>query len=891
MQILPLVTSSSQAAADGTQQSAAVASRQTARFASLLDKVRASMTAANGQTGVAQTGSTQTAAAQTGSLQTASSLSTDPVEAAGAPSQQELMQLLMTREDLADLHDDLVNQGFSEDEITALGEKIDSPTGMTWGEMMGAVKKKIAKTTSSEKKEVSNDDTVQLLGLFGKLGFTADQSQKMVDALANGQTDSVMAAVDAKVANLAADDTVSLTSTEMTTLGRVMNLSEAAQKRLTALFDQSDAASGLSGQGLSTAFGLVKNEILAQLGQENQSMAQFRQAASVVLDKAWQRQEDKLNSDKHQDDVARKAAQVVAMGGEKKTKTAVPTASQPGIDVLADVPEAGTSPLAQDAAAAASVANDEAQDGSSGSAKPSATTADRHASSRSDAHTSAAAAQSDAQISAATGNDAQAAVAAILADAAAAQDGGHIATTADMPDTAGAAVQTTGATTRNTAQTTSPASPAMLEALAELAAMRQASRTQTAATPDTPDTSDTTDATTARAAQQAAAAERSLGDALTGTTVSRQTAQAQADGASARTGQTTAPATDLSSPEALADAASFRPTLVLPQAAAAGQGAQAATVVRTDGAGVQTAGSELQGRASVVAAEQAAAWGQAATAGQTAQDSTDGAQELHREVAAHAAQRTQTATTQNATAVTAPSQAGDAGGNAGGFASGQQNGGAGSAFGHDGQEAGLETLSAKARQEKTAGRSSATTQSDVFQGLGLTDATTVSRAASAARTSDPALASRVARQLESGILRNVGQDAKQLTVTLTPEDLGSLDVTLTVKDKEVRAVIKADNPDTAAMLADQSAHIRKTLEDQGFKVTKFDVQSGIAQDNQSAWQSPEQHNQAREQREAMDRMRTSQRLVREGSLSLGADSLRVIPQAASAGNDRLDLFA
>jgi flagellar hook-length control protein FliK len=828
MQILPLVTSSSQAAADGTQQSAAVASRQTARFASLLDKVRASMTAANGQTGVAQTGSTQTAAAQTGSLQTASSLSTDPVEAAGAPSQQELMQLLMTREDLADLHDDLVNQGFSEDEITALGEKIDSPTGMTWGEMMGAVKKKIAKTTSSEKKEVSNDDTVQLLGLFGKLGFTADQSQKMVDALANGQTDSVMAAVDAKVANLAADDTVSLTSTEMTTLGRVMNLSEAAQKRLTALFDQSDAASGLSGQGLSTAFGLVKNEILAQLGQENQSMAQFRQAASVVLDKAWQRQEDKLNSDKHQDDVARKAAQVVAMGGEKKTKTAVPTASQPGIDVLADVPEAGTSPLAQDAAAAASVANDEAQDGSSGSAKPSATTAERHATSRSDAQTSAAAAQA-------------------------------------------------------AAQTTSPASPAVLEALAELAAKRQATPTQTA---------DTTDAATAQSGQQtAAAADRIVRDDLAGNPVSRQAAQAQADGASVHTGQTTAPGIDLSSPEALADAASFRPTLVLPQAAAAGQGAQAATVVRTDGAGVQTAGSELQGRASVVAAEQAAAWGQAATAGQTAQDSTDGAQELHREVAAHAAQRTQTATTQNATAVTAPSQAGDAGGNAGGFASGQQNGGAGSAFGHDGQEAGLETLSAKARQEKTAGRSSATTQSDVFQGLGLTDATTVSRAASAARTSDPALASRVARQLESGILRNVGQDAKQLTVTLTPEDLGSLDVTLTVKDKEVRAVIKADNPDTAAMLADQSAHIRKTLEDQGFKVTKFDVQSGIAQDNQSAWQSPEQHNQAREQREAMDRMRTSQRLVREGSLSLGADSLRVIPQAASAGNDRLDLFA
>ena len=671
MQILPLVTSSSQPDADGTQQS--VAASPSARFASLLAKARTATAAGNGQTAAAQAD-----VGKTGSLQTASALSSDPLEAANAPSQQDLMQLLMTREDLADLHGDLVNQGFSEDEITALGEKIDSPTGMTWGEMMGAVKKKIAKTTSTEKKAVSNDDTVQLLGLFGKLGFTADQSQKMVDALANGQTDSVLAAVDAKVANLAADDTVSLTSSEISTLGGVMNLSEAAQKRLTALFDHSDAASGLSGQGLATAFGLVKNEIVAQIGQENQSMAQFRQAASLVLDKAWQRQQGKINSDLHQDDVARKAAQVVAMGGEKNPKTSVvPTASQPGIDVLADVPEPGRSSLA-DAGVTAPAA------GASGNTTRSAATADR-----------------------------------------------------------------------------------------------QAVRT------------------------------------------------AQAQGANAA---------------------------------------------------VQAGGSELEGRAGGVAVEQAAAWEQAG------QESVDGAQGLHRKVATQTAQTAETASAQKPNAVAAVS----AGGDAGESASGQRDGGA---LGRGGQDGGLETLAGKAHQEKTSDRSSTTKLSDIFQGLGVTDATGAGHDASAAKVADPVLAARVARQLEGGILRSIGQDARQLTVTLTPEELGPLDVTLTVKDKEIRAVIKADNPDTAAMLNDQAAQIKKTLEDQGFKVTKFDVQSGIAQDNQSAWQSPEQHNQAREQREAMDRMRTSQRLAREGSLSLDADSLRFTPQAASAGSDRLDLFA
>ncbi|UJX39564.1 flagellar hook-length control protein FliK [Desulfovibrio sp. JY] len=665
MQILPLVTPRAQAAADAKQQNAALTSRQSAMFASLMQSVRDTTQASATQAGADRT-SASSAAAST-------STSTDPLSASDTPSRQDLMDLPLTREDLAALHDDLVDQGFSDDELAAMEQKVDSPEGLTWGEMMHEVEKKVSKTKSNEKKEVSNEDTVQLLGLFGKLGFTADESQSMVDSLGKGESEGVWSKISDKVASLGDDSSVSLSSSEMATLGRTMNLSEAAQKRLTALFDQSNAESGLSGQGLRTAFGLVKNEVLSQLGQEAQSMQAFRQAASVVLDKAWQRQQTKISSDLHQDDVARKAAQVVAMGGEKKAKPQdVPTASQPGIDVLADVPDAGTSPLTTDAA----------KDG---------------------------------------------------------QDSGQ-----------------------------------------------------------------------ARQAQQGG---------------------------------------------------------------------------RATGQSAQAAASELHGKAGAVATEQAVATGnQAATTGVGTQTASSGdtAQQ------AQASPKQTAATPQFA----AGNSNGNAAGNAGGFAAGQQGGGAGGSFEQNGQEGGWGEFWSKVRVDKSGGQATTGTGGNTAQTMAAMDAVNGSRQASQAKPFDAALAARAARQLETGILRNVGQDAKQLTLNLSPDELGKLSVTLTVKDKEVKAIIKADNADTAAMLHDQAAHIKKTLEDQGFKVTKLEVQTGAAQDNQTAWQSPEQHNQAREQREAMERMRSSQRLARSGgSIALDADASGFVPQAATSAASGLDLFA
>ncbi|WP_029457892.1 flagellar hook-length control protein FliK [Solidesulfovibrio alcoholivorans] len=654
MQILPLVTARDASSVNGGSLDAALTSRKSAMFASLLDNARASA-ATNSGTSVTDTASAGSLAATTSEAGAAQSETrATGQDAVSAHSDDDLMNLRMTREDLAALRDDLKNQGFSDDELAAMETKVDSESGMTWGEMMQTVEKKISKTEKSSKKEISNDDTVQLLGLFGKLGFTAEQSQKMIDSLAAGDTQSVLSAIDAKVAEHGADTSVSLGSDEMKALGRAMNLSDEAQSRLAALFDNSSASSGLSGQGLTTAFGLVKNELLAQLHQENQAMAEFRQSAAKVMDQAWLRESGKLNAGLHNDDVARKAAQAVAMGeavGAKKSET--PTAATQGVDVLADVPKQG-------------------------------------------------------------------------------------------------------------------------QGVASKAA------------------------------------------------------------ASSESGTTT----------------------------------------------------ELHGRAGAVAAEQAGLAGQgenAAQAGQTA----DAGQVRQDAGGKTAGQATQLASDQNAAGQNAGQNAGQSG----------QQGGAAGGFSHQtGQEGAWAELAGKIRMEKGAGTAAGGTATGAN---GQTAATMAAMDAVNAQTAgkttgkafDAAMAARVARQVETGILRNVGQDAKQLTLELTPEDLGKLSVTLTVKDKEVRAVIAADKADTAAMLNEQAAKIKQTLEDQGFKVTKLEVQTGIAKDNQNAWQSPEQHNMAREQRESAERMRSGQRLLQGGVSDFTGDGDGFVPPTTAGRAQGLDLFA
>ncbi|EGB15958.1 Flagellar hook-length control protein-like, C-terminal domain-containing protein [Pseudodesulfovibrio mercurii] len=123
-------------------------------------------------------------------------------------------------------------------------------------------------------------------------------------------------------------------------------------------------------------------------------------------------------------------------------------------------------------------------------------------------------------------------------------------------------------------------------------------------------------------------------------------------------------------------------------------------------------------------------------------------------------------------------------------------------------------------------------------------------------------APKVLKQVDQAVLKTLQNGAKQLTLQLTPENLGKLSVVLSVQGKEVSATIRTENSDAHKIITDNLQIIKNSLESQGLKVDKLDVQAGLA-DNQNYgnWFGESQHNLSRE-REAMVAMRNHMRSMR-----------------------------
>lgn len=132
--------------------------------------------------------------------------------------------------------------------------------------------------------------------------------------------------------------------------------------------------------------------------------------------------------------------------------------------------------------------------------------------------------------------------------------------------------------------------------------------------------------------------------------------------------------------------------------------------------------------------------------------------------------------------------------------------------------------------------------------------------------------SNVLEQVQNGIFRNLGNGTKQLVLKLNPAELGSINVMLQVKNKEVNAVIRAENPDSARMISEQLDKLRAALEQQGLKVDKLDVQTNLADSqSQSSWQGADQHNNAQQNQDFMSGLMKRWRSLRGGDTSLAQE--------------------
>ena len=197
----------------------------------------------------------------------------------------------------------------------------------------------------------------------------------------------------------------------------------------------------------------------------------------------------------------------------------------------------------------------------------------------------------------------------------------------------------------------------------------------------------------------------------------------------------------------------------------------------------------------------------------------------------------------------------------------------------------------KMRQDpEFLGRSAKTASADALTAKeSMADALTQARQNFNA-TLDKLDAPKVMRQVQDGIMRNLGQGRKQITLQLEPANLGKLSIVLsTNKGGEVQATIRPDNHESAKLIAENLDSIRQYMENQGVKVSKLEVQTQLSQYQGNEWYGEAGHNQAREQ-EAQSRMLNRWRTLKNSDAMDVQANAEAVRQAVS-GNTGLHVIA
>ncbi len=122
------------------------------------------------------------------------------------------------------------------------------------------------------------------------------------------------------------------------------------------------------------------------------------------------------------------------------------------------------------------------------------------------------------------------------------------------------------------------------------------------------------------------------------------------------------------------------------------------------------------------------------------------------------------------------------------------------------------------------------------------------------------LSQQAAQQVEKALFTAASNGTKRIDLQLHPAELGALTISLTSRNGEISALLRADNNETTQALQTQMEQVRMSLEQQGIKIDKIEVQNQTQNNTaqQDKWDNLQQHNERQEEnarRESLERMR------------------------------------
>ena len=143
----------------------------------------------------------------------------------------------------------------------------------------------------------------------------------------------------------------------------------------------------------------------------------------------------------------------------------------------------------------------------------------------------------------------------------------------------------------------------------------------------------------------------------------------------------------------------------------------------------------------------------------------------------------------------------------------------------------------------------------------------------------------VAQQVEQGLLSTVKGGGTRLDLQLNPQELGAINVTLSVRNGEVSAIIRSEKSETADMINRQVDAIRTNLEQQGLKVDKVEVRQETPQEqNNTTWQDFNQHNSRQEEDARREELARLKNLASVRNASINSEISTLEQPVHSLGN-------
>jgi flagellar hook-length control protein FliK len=183
----------------------------------------------------------------------------------------------VTRESFEEARPLLAKAGLSDREIEELSAKAQAGT-LTWGQMVQAMGGHMSGGKQSV--SLSDSDKLNLQTMFQKLGFAQDASTKLVQSMADGDGQKVLASVQSKLSGMDGDSTPGLDKGEIASFLKGLGVPQATAAKLTATLGENSTATQLK-----TAFANGEQALQELLAKKSGEDTQTAKQLGAIMEK------------------------------------------------------------------------------------------------------------------------------------------------------------------------------------------------------------------------------------------------------------------------------------------------------------------------------------------------------------------------------------------------------------------------------------------------------------------------------------------------------------------------------------------------------------------------------------------------------------------------------